>query len=335
MWCWLIAAGCGFLFTGCSQTNTEKESDLKQVIVGITSTYQGEVAIYVAKERGFFEENGLDITLKHNSSGKTSLTDLFKGDVQIAHVAETPLVYSLLDTNYYSGTVPPFQIFADMVYSNNVQKIVARRDHGITEPLDIVGKKVALVKGTQIDYFFDSFLLEHQIFDDEFETVNMTPDEQLQAIKNGEIDVAVIWEPYASLIKHQLGNDVVFLETDLIYSTLWLATTLDSYAELNPDILISYLESIHEAHEYIRNNPVYGQELLARQTNVPVEVVKPLWTEFDFNLSLSERMLTLLDDQARWMIRNNMADTSIQNMEQFINYSPMQEVHPRGITVIR
>lgn len=331
----LIIGFC-LIVTGCNQSNTGQDKNLTAVKIGITATYQGETATHVAKERGFFEDNGLDVTLKPNISGKESLFDLFDGVVQIAHVAETPVIYSIMDTSYYPGIpIPSFQIFADKIYSHKIQRIIARKDHGITEAEDVAGKKVALYQGTQLDYFFDSFLLEHQIFKSELEIVNLSPEQQLEAIKNGEIDVTVTWEPYASYIQKELGDNAVFLDTDLTYSTLWLSTTLDSYAEENPDVLVAYLNSIKEAQEYILNNPAHAQKLLSDKTKVPLDVVESLWTEMDYELSLSERMLTLLEEQTRWMIRNDIADTTIQSMEQFINFSPLEEVNPDGITVVR
>lgn len=335
-WPGCLVAGFSFLFVACGQPDSRQNQDLKPVKISIISTYQGETATYVAKERGYFERNGLDVTLKPNPSGKVSMQDLFDGVVQIAHVSETPLIYSIMDTTYPSKVaIPSFQIFADKIYSHKIQKIIGRKDRGITDAKDIVGKKVGIFQGTQLDYFFDSFLLEHQIFNDELVIENMSPQEQLQAIKNGEIDVSVTWEPYASYIQKELGDNAAFLDTELTYSTLLLSVALDSFAESNPDVLVAYLKSIKMAQEYIRENPEYAQELLARKVNVPQDVVQSLWTEIDFELSLSERMLTLLEDQARWMIRNDLADTTIQSMEQFINYSPMEEVHPNGITVVR
>lgn len=332
----LLTVGLCFLLLGCRESGSEENRNLKQVNIGITSTYQGEAATYVAKEKGYFEDNGLDVTLKPNSSGRASMHDLFEGVVQIAHVAETPVIYTIMDTSYYPGEeVPPFQIFADKIYSHKIQKIIARKDHGITEAEDIVGKRVAIFQGTQLDYFFDSFLLEHQILNDEIEIVHMNPWEQVEAIQNGEIDVTVIWEPYASYIQKELGENAVYLNTDLTYSTLWLSAVLNTYAESNPEVLTAYLKALLTAQDYIRKNPEYSQELVARKTNVPTDVVKSLWNEIDFELSLSERMLTLLEDQARWMIRNDLADTTIQNIEQYIRFSPMEEVHPRGITIVR
>jgi len=194
---------------------------------------------------------------------------------------------------------------------------------------------VAIYQGTQLDYFFDSFLLEHQILNSEIEIVNMSPEKQIEAIKNGEIDVSVTWEPYSSYIQKELGENAFHIDTDLTYSTLWLSVALNSYASSHPDILAAYLESIKMAQDYIRENPTDAQEILASKTNVPLDVIESLWTEIDFELSLSERMLTLLEDQARWMIRNDLADTTIQNMEELINFGPMEQVHPIRITVVR
>ncbi|MDZ7718826.1 MAG: ABC transporter substrate-binding protein [Balneolaceae bacterium] len=332
--CWI--AGLCLLLVACNNSNSGQNKGLEKVTIGITSTYQGEAAAYVAKDLGYFKQNGLDVTLKANASGKNSLQDLIDGTVQIAHVAETPFIYSIMDTNYIDGSsLPSFQIFADKIYSHKIQKIIARKDRGINEAEDIVGKKVAIYKGTQLDYFFDSFLLEHQILNDEVETVNMTPENQLEAIKNGNIDISVTWEPYSSYIQKELGDNAKYLDTDLTYSTLWLSVALDSYAESHPEILTAYLKSIKTAQDYILENPEYTQELLAQKIDVPLGVVKSLWTEIDFKLSLSERMLTLLEEQARWMIRNDLADTTIQSMERFINFGPMEEVHPSGITIVR
>lgn len=333
---YLIALAVFFFCAGCSELNRGNTENLKPVNIGITSTYQGEAATYVALDRGIFEDHGLEVTLRKNPSGKTSLRNLYEGEVQIAHVAETPLVYSLLDTSYFPGlSIPPFQIFADKIYSNKIQKVIANRSAGIHEPVDIVGKKIGLVKGTQLDFFFDSFLLEHQISKEEIEMVDLNPTEQVEAIKNGEIDVAVSWEPYATYIQHELGNNAAFLDTDLTYSTLWLSVTLKSFAEANQDILIAYLESLKDAQEYIRQNPDYARQLVSEQTGVPLAVVESLWNEIDYELSLSERMLTLLEDQARWMIRTNVADTTIRNIQQYVHFEPMQKVHPKGITIVR
>lgn len=318
------------------QKTKNKSQDLTTVQVGITKSFLGEAATFIAKEEGFFKDHGLKVVFKHNSSGGISIKDLFRGKVDIAHVAETPVVYSLLDTSYTQETeVPPFQIFAEMMYGDELQHIIARKDRGIGKPTDIVRKKIALYLDTQLEYFFDSFLLEHQIPKNSLNIVNMNAASQTKAITNGNIDVAVTWEPYATYIQQQLGDRALKFDTQLTYSTLWLAVTLDNFAKQNPEVLVAYLRSIKEAQVYITKHPLKTQKLLAEQTNVSIEAVKATWGEIDYQLSLSERMLTLLEDQARWMRRNNNSDTLGYNFKNIVNFEPMRSVRPEGITVIQ
>lgn len=319
---------------GCN-TNSPSE-DLKKVKVGITTVFLGEAATYTALEQGFFRKQGLDVALKHNPSGKVSLMDLFQEEVDIAHVAETPIVYTLLDSSYSEvKPIPSFQIFADMIYADEVQQIIGRKDHNINGPQDIIGKKIAIFKDTQLDYFLDSFLLEHQIPRDSITLINIAPSDHLEAIEKGKVDISVNWEPFASNIQHNLGDNAISLETKLTYSTLWMATTLDSYANKNLEVLKAYLKALKQAQDYIKKHPIETQKLLANKTNISVEIVEHLWEKIDYELSLSERMLILLEDQARWMEQNRSTDTTNINFKDLINFDPMREVHPNGITVIQ
>ncbi|TYP94892.1 ABC-type nitrate/sulfonate/bicarbonate transport system, substrate-binding protein [Fodinibius salinus] len=323
------------LFTGCSSKD-EDSADLTTVRVGITKSFLGEAATFVAQQQGYFKDEGLDVQLEQNSSGAVSIRELFDEKIDIAHVAETPIMYALLDSSYYTRKeIPSFQIFADMIYADEIQHIIGRRDQGISNPRDISGKTVAISQGTQLDYFLDSFLLEHQIAKEELTLVDIDPQKQVNAIANGEVDVAVNWEPYATYIKQELGNKAISLDTKLTYSTLWLATARDRYAEENPEVLVQYLQALRQAQKYISKYPNKTQQLLAQRTGVSIAAIQESWDNIDYELSLNERLITLLDDQARWMERNNITDSSDINFRALVNFEPMQTVHPEGITVIQ
>lgn len=319
---------------GCNN-KTDKSDENETVRVGITNSYLGEAATFVAREQGFFEEHGLNVRFVQNSSGRISILELFDGTVDIAHVAETPVVYSLIDSSYYQGKVPDFRIFADMIYADEIQQIIGLRSHGISKPQDLKGKTIATYSGTQLDYFFDSFLLEYEIPKSSINTIDIPPSEQQEAIEKGEVDAVIPWEPYATYIYQMLGDDAVFLNTKLTYSTLWLATTLNAYAENHPKVLVKYLKAIREAQIFISENPHKARQIIANQMGIPLDVVQASWGEIDYELSLSERMVTLLDDQTRWLKRKGEADTPGIDFRSLIYYEPMEEVYPQGITVIR
>lgn len=322
------------LFGSCMRDSGRNDDDLKQISVGITSSFLGEAATFIAQDKGFFKEEGLEVTLKYNDSGSESIRDLFNHRVDIAHVAETPIIYALIDTSYSKGATPPFQVFANLIYADQVQKIIARKDFNITRPEDIIGKKVALAKGTQLEYYLDSFLLEHQISKDKLTLVNMNSRNQIEALVEGSVDVSVNWEPYATYTQEQLGAKGTALNTKLHYSSLWMATTLNAFAQSNPGILVSYLEALKKAQFYIDRYPEETKKLLSTEVEVPVTVVNSIWHKIDYGLSMSERMISLFEDQERWLIRQGKADTSNFNYMDIINLQPINTVYPEGITII-
>ncbi|WP_138431540.1 ABC transporter substrate-binding protein [Fodinibius saliphilus] len=320
----------------CVPDGSPDDQELKDVTVGITSSFIGEAAIFVAKEKGLFKENGLNVSLKHNQSGTASIHDLFDKVVDIAHVAETPVVYSLVDSSYYpKGTPPELQIITNLLITDEVQKIVARKDHGITGPKDVIGKKVALAKGTQLEYYLDSFLLEHQVLKDSLTIVDLSPLSQVEALREGRVDVSVNWEPYATFSEQQLGPKSILLKTKLHYSTLWLVSTLSSFAKSNPEILTAYLKTLYQANNYIEKNGLEARKILSANIEVPVSAIDSVWQKIDYKLSMSERMIQLFEDQERWLIRKGKADTTNLNYINLINTTPLNEVDPEGITLIK
>lgn len=305
------------------------------VSVGITS-YIGEAATFVAKEKGFFAENGLDVTLRINNAGSESVRQLLSGDVDIAHVAETPILYSKLNSSYFTGEKQgELRIVANMMLANRIQRVVARRDSQIDVPEDIEGKRVALAGGTQSEFHLDSFLLEHQIQVEQIDTLHMSVSEQIEAIRRGEVDVVFAWEPYATELFYELGENAVALPTRLTYSTLWMATVLDQFAEDHPELVTAYLMSLKQAQEFILANPDRSLQFLAERTGVSIEIINEVSSQLDYELNLSERMLNLLSEQQRWMISTNKTDKPEIYLMDIIDFSFMEEVHPKGITIIR
>jgi len=329
----VIIASIALLY-GCS-SNDPPERELTPVTVAVTS-FIGEAASFVADEKGFFNDHGLDVTLRINDAGSESVRDLFSGDVQIAHIAETPILYSLLDSAYIAGTKQgELRIIANMIFANKIQKVVARRDAGIETPLDIIGKRVGLAGGTQSEYHLDSFLLENQVLISQIDTIHMSVEEQVEAMKNGEIDVAVLWEPQASHIENVLGNNAIELPTRLTYSTLWLATVLDTFAAEQPETIMNYLKALQQAQIYIREHPEWTINLLAERTSVSKEVVADVVSQIDYELNLSERMLYLLKEQQNWMAGKGQTSQLQISVYDLIDFQFMEEVSPEGVTLIR
>ena len=97
-------------------------------------TAQAEFAgYYIAKEKGFYREQGLDVVIQHPSLTSTTFNRLQSDQCDAAMIS----MMSAMD--FIAQGIPLVNIFQDSMNSSNI--IVSRWD---TEPLKMKGKKVAI-----------------------------------------------------------------------------------------------------------------------------------------------------------------------------------------------
>lgn len=125
----------------------------EKVAIGVGS-FLLSAPIIIAREKGFIADEGLDMTFKQYSFGKKAMEAMFAGEVDIATVAETPIVFN-------SFIRDDFIVFATFVYSYNDSKVLGRKDQGVSKPEDLKGKKLGITAKTSTHFFAHIYLAEH------------------------------------------------------------------------------------------------------------------------------------------------------------------------------
>ncbi len=298
----------------------------------------GSAPTSVAIDQGYFKDEGLDIQLKLNTGGWLSLKDLFEGKADFATVAELPVVYSAYDKRKYTKTDrPDFYVIGDMIYSQNIiQRVVYRKDRGISSPADLKGKRIGVFLGTTLDFFMDAFFVENNIAETDVEIVNLDVFKMTDAIAAGDLDAIFSWEPHVQIALDRLDGNGATLNSDLQYSTAWLIVVTKEYAKSHPMIMRKFLRAIVKAQNFIKKHPQESIEIHARMTNVDKGIIRRLWDLVDFDLSLSESLLTVMEDEAEWIFRKQLYNASeIPDMKVLIHDAPLRDVHPGGVRLIR
>ena len=87
----ILAAGCNI-----GQKQPEKYTGpTEKISLGVGSSLHPS-AVWIAKNKGYFQEQGLDVEIKEFDSGKNALkTMLNEGGLDIVTVAQTPIVQQL------------------------------------------------------------------------------------------------------------------------------------------------------------------------------------------------------------------------------------------------
>jgi sulfonate transport system substrate-binding protein len=285
--------------------------------------------VMIAEDQGFFSKQGVDVTVKYYPSGKLALNGMFAGEVALATPAETPIVFSSFDRT-------DFNIVATIGSSDNEPKIVARKDRGFQKPGDLRDKCIATQKASAVHFFLHSFLIKNGLSEKDIKLTFKHPNELVPALADGEIDAFSMREPYVSRAKTLLRDNIVVFEEPGLYLKRSNLVAFNTFMSDRPQAVKSVLKALIKSEEFTKKYPKHSQRIVSNKTGVQESVIAGLWPNLRFEISLEQSLLTLLENEARWAIRNKLTDRiKVPNYLNFIYLDALDAVKPKGVTIIR
>jgi len=299
----LISAAIFFLY-GCDKPFFKNSSpSLKKLTIAYT--YQPQCTlIHVAQEKGFFREEGLEVTPMMHEFGKTALQSVLEHKADMATVAETPLLFSIMNGDKVF-------IIATIVASSKNNAIVARKDSGIKSAQDLKGKRIGVTPLTTSDFFLDSILIASGLTRNDIFPVFLKPNEMEENIFNKTVDAVSTWNYPLTQIKNRLGDNVVLFFDEDIYTETFNLATMQDFTKKNPETVRQVLRAVIKAQDFVKQHPVEAQKIMAKSTNMPFELVKEVWDAFSFDVTLDQTILLTLEDEARWAIKNKLLERKV------------------------
>ena len=287
-------------------------------------------AVWVADNKGFFEEEGLDLTIEEFASGKASLIALLNDEgIDIAAAAPTPIMFN-------SFSRDDFVVFSTFAFAWEDIKVIANKDRGINSVRDLKGKTIGTLMGSTGEFFTDAFLVVNSISPSDVEIVDMAPSDLPQALNSGRIDAQVIWEPHGTTARILLEDRAVRLPSSDVYKTTFNFLTMKSFAAENPEVLVKFLRAIIKATTLIHNQEEEAQKITANRLNLPKDVIAMHWADFTFDISLDQTMLINIESEARWAINNRLTDAQeVPNYLDYMYLDALEQVSPGAVTIIR
>ncbi len=308
-----------------SQEKPEKYTGPVEKLTVAAAEYLAGTLVYVAEDQGYFEKNGLEVTIKGYRSGKAAGDALKAGEADISTSADNVFVSNSFEHADLRvlGTVATAQ----------VKELVARKDKGISKIRDIKGKKLGVTRKSGAEFQLGVFLSFNYLSYQDIEIVDLRPPEIVKAIVNGDIDVAFTWDPYAYDIKKELGENVIswFGGEDFYFVLL----TKEDWIKSNPAAAERFIKSVLAAEDYIKDNPEEAKEFIKDRFDYESDYMDYSWPKQEFAVVLQQAMLVTFEDQARWRIKQGLTDaTEVPNYLNFIYLDALEEVKPDSVNII-
>ncbi len=289
------------------------------------AAYLTGALVYVAEDQGFFEKNGLEVTIKDCESGKAAADCLMDGEVDISTSASFVFVSNSFD-------YPDLRVFGT-VATAQVKELIARKDKGITTIDDLIGKKIGVTKRSGAEFLLGVFLVFNALSYEDVELVDLKPSGIVEAISNGDIDAAFIWDPYIYKIKKELGDNAIswFGGQDFYFVLL----AKEDWIENNPAAAERFIKSLLEAEDHIKDNPEESREFVKDRFDYESDYIEYSWPRQEFAVVLEQAMLITMRDQSRWAINNNLTDaTEVPNYVDHIYMDALEAVKPEAVGII-
>lgn len=297
--------------------------DIRTGLIGEYATL-----ILIAENKGYFKENGLNVTIKEYPSGPASLADLWKGNLDLAMASE----FAGVSDNLNGQDV---RILATLSKSEAFF-LLARKDHGISEASSLKGKKIGITRKTVGEFFLGQFLSFNSLSPRDIQIIDMPPADLVDALTNGRLDVAVLFEPVAYKANMLLGDKALRLP---VQSGQAINSVLHGTSKLSnerPEALKRYMRALVQAEAFVKTHDTEAKDIVARRLNYDDAYIDYIWPNFKFGLSLDQELLIIMDDQARWAIDNKLSPAiKVPNHLHLFDFRPLEAVKPEGITVIR
>ncbi|MFG1603410.1 ABC transporter substrate-binding protein [Actinoplanes sp. NPDC049265] len=155
----VLAAVLAVAVAGCSSSDDKDSGDpgssggaLKKVgYVTAFGAVGRDSFIWVAKEKGYFKEAGIDVDIQKGAGNVQNLTLLKADKVQFA-----ALDFTGAEIQAGTGKFPDWRAVA-AVHQRTLVSIMTTADTKITKPTDLAGKKIATGKGSVSELLFPAY----------------------------------------------------------------------------------------------------------------------------------------------------------------------------------
>jgi NitT/TauT family transport system substrate-binding protein len=163
-----------------------------------------------------------------------------------------------------------------------------------------------------------------------------TPEEWVNAVVNGDIDAVATAQPYADSAKEGLGANAIVWPAQSGQPLYGLIISSDEWIAKHPESVRRILKSLAEAEEYLTRHPAESKAIVQKRLNLDAAYIEAVWSQNQFSLSLDQALIVTMEDEARWMISNNL--TTEKQVPDFLNYiyaDGLKAVKPEAVNIIR
>lgn len=325
IWFAVVALLVLLLISGCSNDNRAKdndsgEEDLKKVTVVLDWTPNtNHTGLYVAKEKGYFAEEGLDVEIiMPGEAGADPIVASGKAEFGVSAQEAVTLARS--------EGIPLVSIAA--VIQHNTSGFASPVEKNIESPKDFEGKKYGGWGSPIEESVISTLMQQEKATSDKVSIINIGSSDFFTAIKR-DIDFAWIYYGWTGIEAELRGIDL-----NMIYLTDYsekldfytpVLTTNEKMVNEKPEIVRSFMKGATKGYKFSINNHEEAANILIEAVpDLNEELVRKSqeWLADKYQDDASqwgEQKLEVWENYASWMYENGHLEEELDAKAAFTN----------------
>ena len=256
---------------------TLQASAAEKVRVGHLHTLAVDGQFWIAMEKGYFKEEGLDIEPTQFTSGVPLMQALSGGSVDMA-------IMGAVISNFPSRGVGKIFLINDIEY--NTAMLFARPEakaKSLKELKELKGEKIATVKGTTAHVFLHNALKANGL--DSTKDVNIISMDMAGAVSafvSGAVEYVCTWAPFHVTIRDKVPGSVMLSSAKEFYPDAaiiggWAAAN-DYYAK-NKETLKKIVRAWIKANDFLMTHTDEALKIIHTKaySNIPFSDIQVSW----------------------------------------------------------
>lgn len=320
---WIFFICSVLLLSACNggkDAADEKKDNLKKVSVVLDWTPNtNHTGLYVAKEKGYFKDQGLDVDIiLPGEAGADQLVASGKADFGVGYQEGV--------TQARVQDVPIVSIGA--IIQHNTSGFASPKSKGITKPKDFEGKSYGGWGSPVEKAVMDSIMKQENADVEKVNFINMGDTDFFTAVKR-DVDFAWIYYGWTGIEAELRGEELNMMyvkdySDKLDYYTPVL-TTNEKMIDSDPETVKAFMAAASKGYQYTIDNPKEaGEILLDAAPDLDKELVMKSqeWLAPKYKDDADrwgEQKLEVWENYASWMYENGLLDKKLESKKAFTN----------------
>lgn len=316
-----------------TEAETAEVAETPDITIYGVNDPQISAALIMADKLGYFEEEGLNVTLQLFTGMDPIGAALSSGEAMIA------------TTNNYEPILwvdkgAEIKVVAPLCNMAGTQAAALAPGVEISSAKDLENLAIGLQAGSPVTICFKNMCKELGVDYDSLNFVNLQPADQFSAMESGDIQVLSAWEPWITQTINAggtfllSGTEANFPEKQGEVDWFDLYNSLavnDQFLAENPITIEKVLNALAKATDYINDNREDTVATLAVQFNLEEDILNDIMNRNSYNMLVDDTFISSTQYLEQYLYDEEFSTKKIETPE-YIDFTILKEKLPERYT---